>query len=71
MLQDGPVLLLEDVLQILPLVVSYPPHVGVESGFPRAVAHLSRELREILSIIAELITIEAFQPSLSTYLTQV
>ncbi len=60
----------QDVLQVGGVVVADAANVGVEAGFPGAVAHLPCELGEVLRV-AELVTVEPLKPSLPADLAQV
>jgi hypothetical protein len=65
-----PVAAAQDVLQVRGVVFANLAHVGVESRFPGAVAHLPRELGEVLRV-AELVAVEALQPPFPADLAQV
>jgi hypothetical protein len=68
-LEHRAVLLPQDVLQVRLLVLADLPDVGVEARLPGAVAHLARELGEVLGV--ELAAVDSLEPALATHLPQV
>src|SRR5580704_4658722 len=70
-LEHRAMLLPQDVAKVFVLVIADLADVRVEPRLPGAVAHLPRELGEVLRVVAELVAVDPLQPALTAHLAEV